>query len=111
MHANMIFATAFVSAHGPFAGLRHARKYDLHHTQDSVCVCGCDLALLLHRYNCDNGGPAPEKLTNAIYQNTTKIKEYWIADESLQARHRTKPEVLLCIRVPVSLSQDALEQY
>ncbi|CAK0784856.1 Phosphoglucomutase-1 [Coccomyxa viridis] len=36
------------------------------------------------KYNCDNGGPAPEKLTNAIYQNTTKIKEYWIADESLQ---------------------------
>ena len=36
------------------------------------------------RYNCDNGGPAPEKLTNAIYQNTTQIKVYWIADESLQ---------------------------
>ena len=55
-------------------------------------VGGCDPALLLHRYNCDNGGPAPEKLTNAIHQNTTKIKEYWIADESLQARHRTKAE-------------------
>ena len=62
-----------------------------------------DLALLLDRYNCDNGGPAPEKLTNAIYQNTTKIKEYWIADESLQARHRTKAESLLCKGLDVSV--------
>jgi len=23
------------------------------------------------KYNCENGGPAPEKLTNAIYKNTT----------------------------------------
>ncbi len=38
---------------------------------------------LVSRYNCENGGPAPEKLTNAIYQNTTKIKEYWIAEERL----------------------------
>jgi len=28
------------------------------------------------KYNCENGGPAPEKLTNAIYANTTSIKEY-----------------------------------
>jgi len=28
------------------------------------------------KYNCDNGGPAPEKLTDAIYVNTTVIKEY-----------------------------------
>ena len=39
---------------------------------------------LARRYNCENGGPAPEKLTNAIYKNTTSIKEYWIAEESLQ---------------------------
>ena len=25
------------------------------------------------KYNCENGGPAPEKLTNAIYKNTTTI--------------------------------------
>ena len=25
------------------------------------------------KYNCENGGPAPEKLTNAIYENTTNI--------------------------------------
>lgn len=36
------------------------------------------------RYNCENGGPAPEKLTNQIYQNTTKISQYFIADESLK---------------------------
>jgi len=28
------------------------------------------------KYNCENGGPAPEKLTDAIYQNTTEIKSY-----------------------------------
>ncbi len=39
---------------------------------------------MCHRYNCENGGPAPEKLTNQIYQNTTKISEYYIADESLK---------------------------
>mmetsp|Transcript_4311 Transcript_4311/g.5598 ORF Transcript_4311/g.5598 Transcript_4311/m.5598 type:complete len:1075 (-) Transcript_4311:1349-4573(-) len=30
------------------------------------------------KYNCENGGPAPEKLTNAIYENTTTIKDYKI---------------------------------
>uniref|UniRef100_A0A7S3S1R9 phosphoglucomutase (alpha-D-glucose-1,6-bisphosphate-dependent) n=1 Tax=Emiliania huxleyi TaxID=2903 RepID=A0A7S3S1R9_EMIHU len=28
------------------------------------------------KYNCENGGPAPEKVTNLIYTNTTTIKEY-----------------------------------
>jgi len=28
------------------------------------------------KYNCENGGPAPEKVTNLIYENTTKIKSY-----------------------------------
>jgi phosphoglucomutase len=40
-------------------------------------MCNC-------RYNCENGGPAPEKLTNQIYQNTTKIAQYYIADDSLK---------------------------
>lgn len=31
------------------------------------------------KYNCSNGGPAPEKVTNAIYENSTKICEYKIA--------------------------------
>jgi len=33
------------------------------------------------KYNCENGGPAPEKLTNAIYANTTEIKEYKICSD------------------------------
>mmetsp|Transcript_22225 Transcript_22225/g.26686 ORF Transcript_22225/g.26686 Transcript_22225/m.26686 type:complete len:593 (-) Transcript_22225:161-1939(-) len=31
------------------------------------------------KYNCENGGPAPEKLTNAIFKNTTEIKQYKLA--------------------------------
>eukprot|EP00457_Paulinella_chromatophora_P004207 gb/GEZN01004217.1/.p1 GENE.gb/GEZN01004217.1/~~gb/GEZN01004217.1/.p1 ORF type:complete len:580 (-),score=81.46 gb/GEZN01004217.1/:217-1956(-) len=34
------------------------------------------------KYNCENGGPAPEKVTNAIYENTTKITEYYIASDT-----------------------------
>lgn len=33
------------------------------------------------KYNCENGGPAPESLTDKIYQETTKIKEYLIAED------------------------------
>lgn len=32
------------------------------------------------KYNCDNGGPALESLTDAIYKNTTNISEYLIAE-------------------------------
>jgi len=28
------------------------------------------------KYNCENGGPAPEKVTNLIFKNTTTITEY-----------------------------------
>ncbi|VVA14563.1 PREDICTED: phosphoglucomutase [Prunus dulcis] len=28
------------------------------------------------KYNMENGGPAPESITDKIYENTTKIKEY-----------------------------------
>merc|ERR1719487_2515618 len=28
------------------------------------------------KYNCENGGPAPEKVTNLIYKNTTEITRY-----------------------------------
>ncbi len=34
------------------------------------------------KYNIDNGGPAPEKATQAIYEQTKKINEYRIADIS-----------------------------
>ena len=35
----------------------------------------------MRRYNCENGGPAPEKLTNAIYENTKTIDRYYSAEE------------------------------
>lgn len=28
------------------------------------------------KFNCENGGPAPEEVTNRIYQLTTKIESY-----------------------------------
>lgn len=28
------------------------------------------------KYNCENGGPAPERLTNAIYAHTTTVAQY-----------------------------------
>jgi phosphoglucomutase len=38
---------------------------------------------LLHRikYNCENGGPAPDELTEAMYANTTSIKSYKICKD------------------------------
>lgn len=33
------------------------------------------------KYNMENGGPAPEGITDKIYENTTTIKEYFIADD------------------------------
>ena len=32
------------------------------------------------KYNIDNGGPAPEKITDAIYQHTTTLTSYRISD-------------------------------
>lgn len=32
------------------------------------------------KYNMENGGPAPEGITDKIYANTTTIKEYLIAE-------------------------------
>lgn len=36
------------------------------------------------RYNTKNGGPAPEKLTDEVYENTKKISKYHIVGEALQ---------------------------
>ncbi|GAB2279969.1 hypothetical protein Dimus_014606 [Dionaea muscipula] len=33
------------------------------------------------KYNVENGGPAPEGVTDKIYENTTKISEYLIAED------------------------------
>ena len=32
------------------------------------------------KYNCDNGGPAPESLTDAIYERTKTIDRYFVSD-------------------------------
>eukprot|EP00891_Asterochloris_glomerata_P006902 jgi/Astpho2/6902/Aster-07898 len=36
------------------------------------------------KYNAENGGPALESLTNAIYEKTKTIKEYYISSEELK---------------------------
>lgn len=33
------------------------------------------------KYNCEHGQPAPEKVTNAIYENTATIKNYKICKD------------------------------
>lgn len=33
------------------------------------------------KYNMENGGPAPEGITDKIYENTTTINEYLIASD------------------------------
>lgn len=33
------------------------------------------------KYNMENGGPAPEGITDKIYENTKTIKEYLIAED------------------------------
>lgn len=33
------------------------------------------------KYNMENGGPAPEGITDKIYENTKTIKEYFIAED------------------------------
>lgn len=44
-------------------------------------------SLLVFRYNTENGGPALEKLTNAIHEGTTKIKQYYIANDDLSVNY------------------------
>lgn len=33
------------------------------------------------KFNCENGGPAPDSVTNKIYQLTTSINQYKIVDD------------------------------
>jgi phosphoglucomutase len=33
------------------------------------------------KYNMENGGPAPEGITDKIYENTKTIKEYFISED------------------------------
>lgn len=39
------------------------------------------MSLCRIKYNCENGGPAPDKLTTAIYDNTKSIKSYKICTD------------------------------
>nr|AIQ80989.1 UDP-glucose pyrophosphorylase/phosphoglucomutase [Saccharina japonica] len=48
------------------------------------------------KYNCENGGPAPEKLTNLIYENTKSISAY----KSCEAF----PEVDVAVLGPVGVT-------
>ena len=32
------------------------------------------------KFNVNNGGPAPESVTNLIYENTKKCNKYYICD-------------------------------
>jgi phosphoglucomutase len=43
------------------------------------------------KYNATNGGPAPEKLTEAIYQRTRQIREYRILDSGDVAVQEDRP--------------------
>ena len=57
----------------------------------TVLPCTADqshVGINARRYNTENGGPALEKLTNAIHDGTTKIKKYFIADEDLSVEYR-----------------------
>lgn len=53
---------------------------------DGISLCFIFFVLILIvqdfgiKYNCENGGPAPEKLTNLIYQNTKTITSYKSCD-------------------------------
>ena len=49
-----------------------------HHTNPNPSIT-CQ-PLNQHRYNCENGGPAPEKLTNAIYGVTKTINKVRICE-------------------------------
>lgn len=39
------------------------------------------------KYNMENGGPAPEGVTDKIYENTKTIKEYLIAEDLPDVRY------------------------
>ncbi len=43
------------------------------------------------KYNMENGGPAPEGITDKIYENTKTIKEYFIAEDLPDVLHHEFP--------------------
>uniref|UniRef100_A0A7S0HRR7 phosphoglucomutase (alpha-D-glucose-1,6-bisphosphate-dependent) n=1 Tax=Phaeocystis antarctica TaxID=33657 RepID=A0A7S0HRR7_9EUKA len=71
------------------------------------------------KYNCENGGPAPEKVTNLIYENTTKITSYKLCkdlpdvDLTKAASHELAPgfsvEVFSCVEDHLKLLQKVFD--
>lgn len=53
-------------------------RYDYFHFACSFDVFYKDFGI---KYNMENGGPAPEGITDKIYANTTTINEYFIAED------------------------------
>jgi len=53
------------------------------------------------KYNTGNGGPAPEMLTDAIFEHSKHIREYHISDESDIALHQVHQFTLdgMCVSV------------
>lgn len=43
----------------------------------------------------ENGGPAPEGITDKIYENTKTIKEYFIAEDLPDVLHHKFPSLSL----------------
>src|SRR4029079_7901772 len=66
------------------------------------------------KYNIGNGGPAPEKITEAIFANSKKIKRYLIADAPDVALDRLGTSEVEGMRVqvfdPVADYQELMEQ-
>jgi phosphoglucomutase len=52
----------------------------VHRLPSTHCTGGPDEDVGI-KYNCENGGPAPEKLTDAIYEITRTIKQIKICDQ------------------------------
>ena len=65
------------------------------------------------KYNAENGGPAPEKVTDAIYARTRAIDEYRIVRDGAIDLDRTDPQELGGMKIeivdPVSLYADLME--
>ena len=65
------------------------------------------------KYNAENGGPAPEKITDAIYARTRAIDAYRIVRNGAIDLDRTDPQELNGMQIeivdPVSLYADLME--
>ncbi|KAK6020684.1 hypothetical protein OSTOST_13659, partial [Ostertagia ostertagi] len=63
---------------GQKPGTSGLRKRELHFTASTHT--GGPKAVL-YKFNCENGGPAPDAVTNAIYTITTQISTYSICPD------------------------------